>query len=268
VTVRPFGWAALIGLALVGSQAAQAADPCHFTLRPITPIAPASGDNQKLADAVAAQLRQSALLHDYGVDVAASSGTVELTGTVADQHQREEVVRLAQGVPGVSRVIDHTTVATKGVSRVQAVVPPPPAGERLPAPGAEKGRLPAPLPGAEAPAPAPAPGAVVPGPVPGYGGAGAPEPAPVGNTPIAPYTMVNPPRMPPYAWPTYAPYNNFSRVGYPAAMPYNAWPFIGPIYPFPKIPLGWRSVKLQWDDGYWWYGRVGCKYDWWKIRYW
>jgi hypothetical protein len=40
------------------------------------------------------------------------------------------------------------------------------------------------------------------------------------------------------------------------------------ITPFPKVPLGWRSVKLQWDDGYWWFSKVGCKWDWWKLRYW
>src|SRR6202040_2132239 len=80
------------------------------------------------------------------------------------------------------------------------------------------------------------------------------EPTPIFQArPPSPYDL-NPPQMPPNAWPTYAPYNNFSRVAYPEAYPYNAWPFIGPIYPFPKVPLGWRSVKLQWDDGYWWFG--------------
>ena len=85
--------------------------------------------------------------------------------------------------------------------------------------------------------------------------------------PPSPYDL-NPPRMPPYSWPTYAPYNNFSRVAYPEAYPYNAWPFIGPIYPFPKVPLGWRSVKLEWDDGHWWYSKLQCKHDWWRLRYW
>jgi hypothetical protein len=252
-----------MGLALVSSQPTRAAEPYHFTLRPVAPQQAAASDNQKLADSIAAHLRQSALLHDYRVDVAVTGGTVELTGSVADQHQRDEVLRLVQGVPGVSRVIDHTTLAAgKTVTRVQATVPQPPPGGKLPAPSDERGRLPAPLPGSGAPVP----GSVMPAPLPSYGGA--PEPAPIHQTPIPGYADANPPKMPPYAWPTYAPYNNFSRVGYPAAYPYNAWPFIGPIYPFPKIPLGWRMVKLEWDDGYWWYGRVGCKYDWWKIRYW
>ena len=45
------------------------------------------------------------------------------------------------------------------------------------------------------------------------------------------------PRKPPslaipnYAWPSYAPYPNFSAVGYPTAYPWQAWPNIGPFYP-------------------------------------
>ena len=76
------------------------------------------------------------------------------------------------------------------------------------------------------------------------------------------------PPLPPYAWPTYAPYNNYSRVAYPTLYKHDAFPFIGPVYPFPKIPLGWRAVTLQWMDGYWWYGRKATGHDWWRIRYW
>ena len=82
------------------------------------------------------------------------------------------------------------------------------------------------------------------------------------------FAELTPPSKPPYAWPNYAPYNNFSRCAIPQAYPAQAFPFIGPVYPFPKVPLGWRSVKLEWDDGYWWFSRVGNKYNWWKIRYW
>jgi hypothetical protein len=57
-------------------------------------------------------------------------------------------------------------------------------------------------------------------------------------------------------------------VGYPTQYPYEAWPFIGPMYPFPKVPLGWRAVTLRWQDGYWWYGREASGHDWWRIRYW
>jgi hypothetical protein len=74
--------------------------------------------------------------------------------------------------------------------------------------------------------------------------------------------------MPPYAWPTYAPYNNYSRVGYPTLYPQQSWPFIGPLYPFPKVPLGWRAVKLEWQDGHWWLSRYATPHDWWMLKYW
>jgi hypothetical protein len=59
-----------------------------------------------------------------------------------------------------------------------------------------------------------------------------------------------------------------SRVAYPQAYPYNAFPFIGPFYPFPKVPLGWRSVKLDWDDGHWYIGRLSTPHDYWRVRFW
>jgi hypothetical protein len=199
-----------------------------------------ASSNQKMADTIAEQLRQNGQLRRYSIDIAYLDGAVELSGFVADQSQREEVLRIVQGVPGVERVVDHLTSADI-IQRVQAAEPPP---AKLPEPTPQR-----------------------------RGGDGfvtgpAGEPTPIFQAPTPAFSDLNPPKMPPYAWPTYAPYNNFSRVAYPEAYPYNAWPFIGPPNPFPKVPLGWRSVKLEWDDGYWWYGRVATKYDWWKVRYW
>jgi hypothetical protein len=94
------------------------------------------------------------------------------------------------------------------------------------------------------------------------------DPAPIHMPPTAGLYDGTPPRMPPYAWPTYAPYNNYSRVGYPTEYPSNAFPFIGPFYPFPKVPLGYRAIKLEWEDGHWYYGRTATTRDWWKVRYW
>src|SRR5438093_777714 len=48
------------------------------------------------------------------------------------------------------------------------------------------------------------------------------DPAPIGPPTGGLYDST-PPRMPPYAWPTYAPYNNFSRVGYPTEYPASAF---------------------------------------------
>lgn len=59
------------------------------------------------------------------------------------------------------------------------------------------------------------------------------------------------PRMPGYAWPSYAAYPNYAAVTYPRQYSPTAWPYIGPFYPYPQVPLGWRKVSLEWDDGWW-----------------
>jgi hypothetical protein len=106
------------------------------------------------------------------------------------------------------------------------------------------------------------------GPVPMMGAGGpAVDPMPLNGGGGGGYAL-NPPTMPPYAWPTYAPYNNYSRVAYPNEYPYAAFPYIGPMYPFPKVPLGYRAIRLEWEDGHWWYGRVATHKDYWKVRYW
>ncbi len=59
-------------------------------------------------------------------------------------------------------------------------------------------------------------------------------------------------QMPNYAWPSYAAYPNYAGVTYPRQYSPTAWPYIGPFYPYPQVPLGWRRVTLEWDDGWWW----------------
>ena len=59
------------------------------------------------------------------------------------------------------------------------------------------------------------------------------------------------PSMPGYAWPSYAAYPNYGAVTYPKQYSASAWPYIGPFYPYPQVPLGWRKVTLEWDDGWW-----------------
>jgi hypothetical protein len=59
------------------------------------------------------------------------------------------------------------------------------------------------------------------------------------------------PNMPGYAWPSYASYPNYAALQYPKQYSAHAWPYIGPFYPYPQVPLGWRKVTLSWDDGWW-----------------
>ena len=228
--------AAALGLCLAHPLAAQDPTPLSVERAPAVAAAPA---NQQVADSIADRLRQSGELRHFDVQVHFQDGTAELRGAVSEQPQREEVLRLAQGVPGVERVVDRLAVGDD-ISRTQAPAPPPPLAEP---------------PAAPVPAPVTAPGGQPAEPLPIYA---APQPGP--------YDCLDP-KMPPYAWPTYAPYNNFSRVAYPEAYPYRAWPFIGPVYPFPKVPLSWRSVKLYWNDGTWLFSCVDNKCDWWRLKY-
>lgn len=59
------------------------------------------------------------------------------------------------------------------------------------------------------------------------------------------------PQMPNYAWPSYAAYPNYGAVTYPKQYSPMAWPYIGPFYPYPQVPLGWRKATLEWKDGWW-----------------
>lgn len=239
MTARQLACGLLAAAGIWIGPSASAQEPARITVLPGQALArPEASLNQSMADTIADQLRQSAQLRHYMVNISFANGRAELTGSVSDSMQREEVLRIVQGVPGVETVVENLALTSASpITQVQAPPAPLAAGAVQPPPaGVMAGAMQEPVPIFQAPAP-------------------------------SPYD-VNSPRMPPYAWPTYAPYNNYSRVAYPEAYPYNSWPFIGPVYPFPKIPLGWRSVKLEWEDGYWWFSRVGNSHNWWRLRYW
>ncbi|MBN2292091.1 MAG: BON domain-containing protein [Pirellulales bacterium] len=71
-----------------------------------------------------------------------------------------------------------------------------------------------------------------------------------GNTGITP-ARYDHPNCPNYAWPSYAAHPNYAAVTYPRQYSAKCWPYIGPFYPYPQVPLGWRKVTLEWDDGWW-----------------
>lgn len=208
-------------------------------------------DNQLIANAVAAKLQQFGGLKGFRINIAVNNGVVQLNGRVSQPEHLERIAALAAEVSGVKLVENHVAVGASGtVTQTQALLQP--------------GLIPGPEPKAD-------PGLPFGGEQPQMPPMGqGQEPTPIFQAmpPSANPQSYNPPRMPPYAWPTYAPYNNFSRVAYPNLYPHNAWPFIGPMHPFPKVPLGWRSINLTWQDGYWWYGRNATGHDWWRVRYW
>lgn len=220
--------AAALGVWVGG--ASHAAEPARL---------PGTGaDNQVTADAVAAVLGTSPAVRGADVRISAQGGVVILRGTAPSAAHQKAIAAAALTAQGVQMVKDEMTVSA--VVPAQATLAPP-----MPVPTA-----PIPL-----------------GPV-GPGGEGPiVEPGAVGVPgQVSPDMMA--PNLPAYAWPTYAPYNNFSRVGYPTAYPYNAFPFIGPFYPFPKVPLGWRKVVMEWEDGHWYIGKASAPHDYWRVKFW
>lgn len=240
---RSLTLAAALGFGLAGAVLAE--EPANITIESKPIAQSARPSNQQLARTVAAQLQKIGL-RGYTIDITVNDGVVELSGRVADKVQHDEAIRTVLSVPGVKSVVDGLMAANFApIHPVQSVSPSPVVIENDQPPVADPGVLPPPMTSAP----------IV-------------DPIPI-TQPFgaAPYDL-NPPKLPPYSWPTYAPYNNYSRVAYPTQYPYNAWPFIGPFYPFPKVPLGWRSVTLEWQDGHWFMGRNGTKHDYWRIRYW
>ena len=77
------------------------------------------------------------------------------------------------------------------------------------------------------------------------------RPMPMGGSAGVTPARYDQPHMPNYAWPSYAAYPNYAAVTYPRQYSPTAWPYIGPFYPYPQVPLGWRKVTLEWDDGWW-----------------
>jgi hypothetical protein len=206
--------------------------------------------------------QQAGKLRGFGVDVSTEAGDVWLSGRASHQQHKQLIMEIAQRVPGVNNVIDDIQVYApkqmegasqsaenelthlKPVAVDSAARPVSNMVDQGPVAAAAPYRMPQGAPRSYAPAghvqrtagmgmgmgqPAPA--------APHVGGAGAPR--------------YDQPYMPNYAWPGYAAYPNYAAVTYPQQYSPSAWPYIGPFYPYPQVPLGWRKVSLEWDDGWW-----------------
>jgi len=218
--------------------------------------------NQELAERVAQALRK-AKLTQYEIDIDARSGVVTLVGKISKPEQRKAAENAVGSVPGVTRIINRLEVVDArskaggqpAVQQAMAQAPRSAAG-RSHAVRQVEGRVPGA--GLSPDQFAGAPGAFPQDPRLAYAGA---APAQLAATPVAGpqgqpgsdggHTMYNQPNFPNNAWPTYAQYPNYSAVSYPSQYSASAWPYIGPFYPYPQVPLGWRKATLEWDDGYW-----------------
>lgn len=209
----------------------------------------ASAGDREMANEIAKGLRNSGKLRNYRLGVKFKDGTAVLSGHVTGKSQRATAIALVKRMPGVDKVVSRLGVRP-GSSTVHASYQGT-AGET-----ATIRRMVEMKQAAQTPAPQP------------FGGSGVAMAAPLpiastaGNVPLAAYVPGAPqqvaparydqPHLPAYAWPSYAPYPNYAAVTYPKQYSPTAWPYIGPFYPYPQVPLGWRKVTLEWDDGWWW----------------
>ena len=204
-------------------------------------------------------------LRGFGVQVVAKDGDVLLRGRARSSEVKSQIMEVVRRVPGVNNVIDDIAVQAAPQTAVQPTTVAREESYRNLQPvevqtvanrvvmqdgGSVASAIPmapeGPYYGGEmAPAPAYPEGGYG---VSGY--AGTPMPmAPIPQAYGAP--MYESPNLPNYAWPGYAAYPNYAALTYPQQYSPTAWPYIGPFYPYPQVPLGWRKVSLEWDDGWW-----------------
>jgi hypothetical protein len=219
--------------------------------------------NQEVANQIAQSLRDSGKMNDYHIAVKFQDGTAWLQGHVTDQAQSSAALRIVYKTPGVNRVVNELTIGGSEdaqpapVQQVAQQVPstyvPAPAQpvsaeepKMMPRVRVAQNRT---RPNQQAAMPLAMNQTVQPASMPA---GGVPRPmynqAAQGGVAPARYDQ---PCMPNYAWPSYAAYPNYAAVTYPKQYSPTAWPYIGPFYPYPQVPMGWRKVTLQWDDGWW-----------------
>lgn len=218
--------------------------------------APAVGqaDDQRIAEFIKNRIQaeqQAGNLRGFNIDMRVEQGTVWFKGHVANETQEMMVLKAGQaaGHLGAVQVVDEIDVQSMAAPVVNAgpvampLMPMPqksvmvnyqePVGQ-LPTVQAAPLGMPthqsSHLQAMQASAPMPLPMA-----------AGGQEMNMAGGQP----------NMPGYAWPGYAAYPNYGACTYPTQYSPSAWPYIGPFYPYPQVPLGWRRVELEWDDGWW-----------------
>jgi hypothetical protein len=201
--------------------------------------------NQEVADQIKKNLESSGKMSNYQIGVKVQDGTAWLNGRVTNQEQMNTALRLVYKTSGVTHVINEMTVGEpQPVARLSSTYTNAPV---QPVSAVEPAALPR-----QRLASVPARPMAMNQPVQGEGQPGAPMPmynqaVPGGPAPA----RYDQPCLPNYAWPSYAAYPNYAAVTYPKQYSPTAWPYIGPFYPYPQVPLGWRKVTLEWKDGWW-----------------
>lgn len=217
-------------------------------------------EDQQIADHIHKQLvaaKESGALKDFTLSFDVKNGEVTFSGQVASEADKKTVFSAAHSaIPlGASKIKDGLTVSSKGTSEKFAVQQTS-ATEEAVVGSSRRSEQPAIAPQPFVPAVQRTQGALPLAAAPAQSVAYRQQGAGVNympaSSPAAMGARHDQPNMPNYAWPGYAAYPNYGAVNYPQQYSPTAWPYIGPFYPYPQVPLGWRKVTMEWDDG-WWY---------------
>ncbi len=198
----------------------------------------AMADDHAIARHIMSKLQleqQRGSLKGFHVDMRVDQGTVWYKGFVENQSQKDLILRTAQQAQslGVVQVVDDITIQSSQPEAQQTAF-----YQEANSPQANQPRMNIPSPQ--------------------YAPAQYSNNAGVQGPPMAMNAGSNMPtggdsaNLPAYSWPSYAAHPNYAAVTYPGQYSASAWPYIGPFYPYPQVPLGWRKVTLEWDDGWWW----------------
>ena len=230
-------------------------------------------DDKAIAQQIATVLRDSGQMKAYSIGVKYKEGTAWLAGRVTSKEQAAAALQIVSNMDGVEQIVNNLTIGpapnTPATSNRKAVPAKKQADPQIMeeqetvqfAAAQQMAQRPStPMPIAPGQIAQPAgyqqlPPAQLAQNVPAqpmHGGYGRPIPAyqPGMGAGVARATY-DQAHMPNYAWPSYAATPNYAAVSYPKQYSASAWPFIGPFYPYPQVPLGWRRVSLEWDDGWW-----------------
>jgi hypothetical protein len=244
----------------------------------------ATAGDLETAQQIVNVMERSGALEDYDVSVRVNQRTAYLRGTVSNKQQMATAEQIAQASPDIDRVINEiqivgpegaeATASTRSekkqpVARLtnmteqdaaKAPAAPVPTfvaqsnsrqATAAPQAGKSAGQMPVPARLAQAPSARMMNQGAAIAAQRSMGPGGMPQPAYVPGAGVGPRAAYDQPSQPGYAWPTYAAYPNYAALTYPKQYSATAWPYIGPFYPYPQVPLGWRKVTLEWDDGWW-----------------
>jgi hypothetical protein len=247
----------VVGSLAVMTSAASAGEP-NIRSGAMPAASQANSANQQAANEIAAAIARDVTDRGYTVSLDVRGGVVTLRGVAASPCQLSRIHKAVQSRPFVKQIVNEMKVGGSGSIQLASYQEGMPAAVPAPIPQ---------LPTGQALTPA------------------SPEfTHPRGGAP-----QYDAPFMPPFAWPSRAPYPNYTAVQYPKVYPNTAWPHIGPFHPYPEAPLDWREVtlkshgalhpfhggnepppewskvKLRLDDGHWY---LNFCHAWWGGRSW